>query len=350
MTDSVVGPVAGTAPALVAFGELMLRLDPMAGDRLVQAGGFEARYTGAEANVAASLAGWGLDAHLVSAVPDHALGDACLAYLRRFGVSTSAVLRRPGRLGLLFHEPGGAGRSPVVLYDRGRSVFAECDPAAYDWEALLGGRSWLHLSGTALALSDRTRAAVSEAVGAARRLGLGVSLDLNYRAALWGPAEAGEAIGALLPDVDLLLGSGADAAAVFGLEPPDPWGPGVVRSQVRLAERLRARFGVRGVAGTVRVSAPDGAAALHGLLVDDAGAHLSAWHRILDPTGRIGTGDAFAAGLLRGFLLGHPPAPTVEFAAAAAHLKQSVRGDVNVVTVDEVEAVVAGATTDRVRR
>jgi 2-dehydro-3-deoxygluconokinase len=343
-------PAAGAAPALVAFGELMLRLDPVAGDRLVQAGAFEARYTGAEANVAASLAGWGVDAHLVSAVPDHALGAACLAYLRRFGVGTSGVLRRPGRLGLLFHEPGGAGRSPVVLYDRGGSVFAECDPAAYDWAALLGGRSWLHLSGTALALSDRTRAAVADAVAAARQLGLGVSLDLNYRAALWGAVEAGEVIGALLPEVDLLLGSGADAAALFGLEMPDEWGPGVVKSQISVAERLRERFGLRGVAGTVRVSGPDGAAALHGLLVDDAGAHVSAWHPILDPTGRIGTGDAFAAGLLRGFLLGHPSVPTVEFAAAAAHLKQSVRGDVNVVTVDEVEDVVGGTTTDRVRR
>jgi 2-dehydro-3-deoxygluconokinase len=265
-------------------------------------------------------------------------------------VGTAAVLRRPGRLGLLFHEPGGAGRSPEVLYDRDGSVFAQCDPAAYDWGVLLSGRSWLHLSGTALALSDRTRAAVADAVAAARRIGVGVSLDLNYRAALWSPAEAGEVIGALLPEVDLLLGSGQDAAVVFGLEAPDPWGPGVVKSQIRLAERLRERFGLRGVAGTVRVSAPDGAAALHGLLVDDAGVHVSAWHRILDPTGRIGTGDAFAAGLLWGLLLGQPSAATVQFAAAAAHLKQSVRGDVNVVTVDEVEAVVAGAATDRVRR
>ena len=348
---SDVSPEAGSRPAsLVAFGELMLRLDPPSGDRFVQAGSFDARYTGAEANVAASLALWGVPSELVSAVPDHALGDACLSYLRQFGVGTSGVLRRPGRLGLLFHEMGGAGRPPVVLYDRAGSVFAECDPAAYDWDALLGGHTWLHLSGTALALGPRVRSAVDDAVNAARRLGLGVSLDLNYRSALWDRAEAGQVIGDQLAGVDVLLGSGPDAASLFGFEPPQPWGPGVLKSHARLAERLRDRFGLRAVAGTVRVAAPDQAMALHGLLVDEDGEQVSAWHRILDPTGRIGTGDAFAAGVLRGLLLGHSSEETVEFAAAAAHLKQSIRGDVNVVTVEEVEAVMAGAGTDQVRR
>ena len=187
-------------------------------------------------------------------------------------------------------------------------------------------------------------------MNAARRLGLGVSLDLNYRSALWDRAEAGQVIGDQLAGVDVLLGSGSDAASLFGFEPPQPWGPGVVKSHARLAERLRDRFGLRAVAGTVRVAAPDRAMALHGLLVDDDGEQVSAWHQILDATGRIGTGDAFAAGVLRGVLLGHPAEETVEFAAAAAHLKQSIRGDVNVVTVDEVEAVVAGAATDQVRR
>ena len=284
----------------MAFGELMLRLDRSLGDRLVQAGSFDARYTGAEANVAASLALWGVPSELVSAVPDQALGDACLSYLRQFGVGTSGVLRRPGRLGLLFHEMGGAGRPPIVLYDRDGSVFAECDPAAYDWDALLGGHTWLHLSGTALALGPRVRSAVDDAVNAARRLGLGVSLDLNYRSALWDRAEAGQVIGDQLAGVDVLLGSGPDAASLFGFEPPQPWGPGVVKSHVRLAERLRDRFGLRAVAGTVRVAAPDQAMALHGLLVDEDGEQVSAWHQILDPTGRIGTGDAFAAGVLRG--------------------------------------------------
>jgi 2-dehydro-3-deoxygluconokinase len=341
---------AQSSPSVVAFGELMLRLDPSDGDRLVQASAFEARYTGAEANVAASLALWGVRAELVSAVPDHAVGDACLGYLRRFGVGTSGVLRRPGRLGVLYHEPGGAGRSPSVIYDRAGSVFAACDPAAYDWETLLTGHSWLHLSGTALALGPAARTAVDEAVVAARQLGLGVSLDLNYRAALWDRAEAGRALGERLGAVDVLLGSGADAAALLGLEAPHEWGPGVVQSHVRLAARLRERFGLRAVAGTVRVAAPEGGSALHGVLADRSGERVSAWHQILDPTGRIGTGDAFAAGLLRGVLRGDDSAQTVEFAAAAAHLKQSIRGDVNVVSVDEVQSVVDRASTDRVRR
>ena len=337
-------------PSLVAFGELLLRLDPSADDRLMQAAAFEARYTGAEANVAAALALWGVAAELVSAVPDHPLGDACLAYLRRFGVGTAGVLRRPGRLGLLFHEMGGAGRGPSVIYDRAGSTFAACDPAAYDWQRLLAGRSWLHLSGTALALGDGVRTAVDEALGAARRLGVRVSLDLNYRAALWDPAEAGQVIGDRLGAVDVLLGSGSDAASLFDLEPPDGWGADGLDSHVSLARRLRERFGLRAVAGTARVVDAGNTVALRGLLVDESGEQVSAAYPIVDATGRIGTGDAFAAGLLRGLLVGHPGHRAVEFAAAAAHLKQSIRGDVNVVTVDEIERLVDGEASDRVRR
>ena len=325
----------------VAFGELLLRLDAPAGDRLVQADCFEARYTGSEANVAASLVKFGLPAEVVSAVPGGALGDACLSYLRRFGVGVDHVVRRPGRLGLLFHEPGGVGRPPVVIYDRAGSVFATAGPDAYDWPAILDGRSWLHISGTAPALGAGVRTAVHRAMLAARELGVGVSLDLNYRSALWSLADAGRVLAGLAPLADILLGSGPDAAAMFGLDLPSA----AIAEHVRLAKRLCERFELRAVAGTARLNGH-----LHGLLVDGDGSYVSKGHPILDPVGRIGTGDAFAAGLLRGILAGTPPARTVEFAAAAAHLKQSIRGDVNLVTVAEVDAAVAGDPADRVVR
>jgi 2-dehydro-3-deoxygluconokinase len=144
-------PTPARAPSLVAFGELMLRLDPVDGLRLVQADRFAAHFTGAEANVAASLAGWGIPSSLVSAVPDHAIGRACIGYLRRFGVETGNIIHRPSRLGVIFVDPGGAGRSTQVIYDRAASVFATCDPDAYDWPTALAGFGWLHVSGTVAA-------------------------------------------------------------------------------------------------------------------------------------------------------------------------------------------------------
>jgi 2-dehydro-3-deoxygluconokinase len=185
---------------------------------------------------------------------------------------------------------------------------------------------------------------------AARELGLGVSLDLNYRSALWSLADAGRVLAELLPYADIMLGSGRDAAAMFRLDLPGDDDPGALAGHCRLAGHLRERFGLRAVAGTARLPAADGSRRLHGLLVDEQGAYVSAGYPVLDPMGRIGTGDAFAAGLLRGILSGTPPARTVEFAAAAAHLKQSIRGDVNLVTVAEVDAVLAGASADRIVR
>jgi 2-dehydro-3-deoxygluconokinase len=339
---------------VVAFGELMLRLDAPSGDRLVQADAFEARYTGAEANVAASLSGFGIGAELVSVVPDHDLGTACLAYLRRFGVGTDHVLRRPGRLGLLFCELGGAGRAPAVLYDRAGSAFATCDPADYDWPAVLSGRSWLHVSGTAPALGQPVRAALDDALDAARALAVPVSLDLNYRASLWSRAEAASILEPLLHRVDVLLGSGPDAADLFGVRgDPDEGDAGVgwsTERHVQVADVLRERFDLVAVAGTVRRRRANGVDDLVGLAVDAGGAQVSRAYPIVDPIGRIGTGDAFAAGLLQGVLTGRPLTETVEFATAAAHLKQSIKGDVNLVTVAEVEAAMTGGPTDRVRR
>jgi 2-dehydro-3-deoxygluconokinase len=346
----VIGDATRRPPSLVAFGELLLRLDAPVGDRLVQAGSFEARYTGSEANVAASLVGFGLAAEVVSVVPDDALGEACLSYLRRFGVGVGQVVRRPGRLGLLFHEHGGVGRAPVVVYDRAGSVFATAEPDGYDWRTLLAGRSWLHISGTAPALGPGVRTAVGQAMRAARELGLGVSLDLNYRPTLWSLADAGPVLAELLPHADIMLGSGRDAAALFGLDLPGDDDPGALAGQIRLAGRLRERFGLRAVAGTARLPGTGGSRRLHGLLVDGQGSYVSEGYPVLDAVGRIGTGDAFAAGLLHGILSGSPSAQTVRFAAAAAHLKQSIRGDVNLVTVAEVNALLAGAPADRVVR
>lgn len=339
--------------SLVAFGELMLRLDPPQAGRLATAEAFEARYTGAEANVAASLAGFGVATEVVSVVPDNTIGQACVNSLRRFGVGTSLIQRRPGRLGVLFHEQGGAGRPPVVLYDRAGSAFAVTDSAAYDWPKILSGRSWLHVSGTAGALGPRVREALHAAVATAHEGGLGVSLDLNYRASLWSLEEAGAALRPVLEHVTVLLGVGAEAAAMFGLglrSRDGLAGDSTLEDHIALAEQLVEMFGLDAAAGTRRSGDEDGTVLLQGLLANAKGSHVSRPYPVVDDIGRIGTGDAFAAGLLRGVLEGRPSQETVEFAAAAAHLKQSIHGDINTVTLAEVTAVMVGTTLDRIQR
>lgn len=338
-------------PSVVGFGELLLRLDPPGELRLRQAGSFEARYTGAEANVVASLAGFGIPGRLCGAVPDDELGEACLAYLRRYDLDTSMVLRAPGRLGLFFAEAGGAGRPPRVVYDRAGSVYARTGADAYDWPAIFDGQGWLHVAGTAAAVGAPAAAAVGEAMRAARSLGLGVSLDVNYRAALWTQARAAQVLTPLLEHVTVLLGSGSDAATIFGSPTrPDGSDAGLVEEHLRQAEQLRARFDLALVAGTVRRRGSSGLLQLQGIAAGPSGTSVSREYPVLDGLGRIGTGDAFSAGILRGVLLAHDLERTVEFAAAAAHLKQSIAGDVNLVTVAEVEDAVLGRDPDRIAR
>ncbi|HUB41988.1 MAG TPA: sugar kinase [Streptosporangiaceae bacterium] len=340
-------------PSCVTFGEVMLRLDPEDGARLVQAGSFEVRFTGAEANVAASLAQFGVSAAVVSAVPDHALGDAALAFLRRFGVDVRNVVRGPGRLGLLYVETGGAGRPGEVIYDRANSLFALTAPEAYDWTAILDGQDWLHVSGTAAAVGAASAAALDSALSAAHRAGVTVSLDVNYRARLWDNNQAGHALRPLLDRVDVLLGLGGEAVSMLGLAAPAGWAAGEPLSSSQLAaaaEDARERFGLTAVASIDRCPGSGGAVMLRGLLSTATGTVTSRAHPVLDQRGRVGTGDAYAAGLIRGLLLGSQPQDAVEFAAAAAHLKQSVAGDINIASVAEVEYAANETSPARLRR
>jgi 2-dehydro-3-deoxygluconokinase len=332
--------------SVTCFGELLMRLDAPSGWRLVQTDRLDVSYTGAEANVAVSLAVLGLPSSVVSVVPDNPVGRACINALRRYGVECGDVGQAPGRLGVFFHEPGGAGRAAQVLYDRAGSAFASSDPSCYDWPAILGRSRWLHVSGTAPAVSAGAAEALRQGLSTARSLGVPVSLDLNYRATLWSPEQARAALTPLLADVDLFLGAGPDAVRIFDL--------GLDADRLDLdghqlvAERLRDDFGLARVAATVRELR--GTATLTGLFLDADGVSVSRSHPVVDSLGRIGTGDAFAAGLLYGHLTGRDRQATVDLAAAAAHLKQSIAKDFNLVTLAEMEAVVAGESEDRVRR
>ena len=339
--------------SFVGFGEVLLRLNPPGAERLRQAGSFEVRYSGAEANVGVSLANFGLAAFAVTKVPDTDLGQACLDYLRRFGLNTDYAVRGGGRLGIFYLETGASQRPSKVVYDRAGSSFASSGPGDYDWDAILRDKAWLHFSGTAPALGPGVVQALEEGLALARQRGITTSCDLNYRAKLWTPEEAGRVMSRLMPSVDLLLGNEEDAEKVFGIRARGSdaaAGTLVVDSHKTVAVQLASRFGFRFVATTLRESISASANRWAGLLYDGDRHYLSRQYLIDPIVDRVGGGDSFAGGLIYGLLTGLGLQETVEFAAAASCLKHSVPGDFNLASVAEVNALVAGDATGRVQR
>lgn len=326
-------------PKVVTFGEMLLRLDTPGQQRFVQAEQFTARYTGGEANVAVALTQWGVPTFAVSKVPEHEIGQACVNMLRRYGVNTDHVLRGGDRLGILYVETGASQRASKVIYDRADTSFRTLKRGELDWKAILSGRDWLHITGTAPALGENVRAVVREGLRAAKRLGVTVSLDVNYRASLWPVSEARRVLGGLLRDVDVLVGTTHDAAALFDID----------GEPAESAQALRKRFGLRAVAYTVRGGVGASGGSFAGLLCDAKGVAES---RCCDMqfVDRIGGGDAFAAGLIYAMMQGWPRARAAEFAAAAGVLKHSVPGDFNLVSLDDVHSLASGDGSGRIRR
>jgi len=329
---------------VVCFGELLLRLSAPAGELLLQSPHLQARFGGAEANVAVSLARWGHDARLVGRLPADALGDAARAEVRRHGVDVSAVTPGEGRMGLYYLTPGAVLRPSEVLYDRAGSAFALTPPSAYDWNALLAGAQWLHLSGVTPAVGPLAAEAALEAAAAARRLGVKVAFDGNYRSKLWAAwgGDAAGILGRLLAQADLAFVDERDLALVFGR------GFEAASVHERRREAAVAAFEafphLQHLAATVRVQHAVDDQELSGLMFERGGGETAAGpYRLTGVVDRIGAGDAFAAGVLHGLLAGEPP---LAFGLAAAAQKHSVAGDFNLVSVDEVRALVRGGGLD----
>jgi 2-dehydro-3-deoxygluconokinase len=338
---------------MVAFGELLLRLNPPSHERIVQASHFEVRFTGAEANVAVLLAGLGAEAACVSRVPATEIGQACVDFLRRFGVDTRHILRGGERLGLFYLETGVAQRPSKVIYDRDHSALRSVERAELDWPTILEGASWFHFSGTAPALGDRVQAVLREGLELARARGIRVSCDLNYRARLWSPDQARASMTSLMPLVDVLIGNEEDAGIVFGIraEGSDVTrGDLVVSSYQRVAERLMETFGFGHVATTLRTSLSASVNRWAGLLYDGHEHHLSRSYEISPIVDRVGGGDSFSAGLIFGLAQGWAPQDCLEFAVAASCLKHSVPGDLALISRAEIDALLAGDASGRVQR
>jgi 2-dehydro-3-deoxygluconokinase len=339
--------------AVVLFGELMMRLSTKRHERIVQAREFDVSYSGAEANLGVSLGGYGVQSYVVSAVPDNATGDACLAYMRQFPLSLEHVKRGGSRLGIYFVETGAAQRPSTFLYNRKGSAITELRPGDLDWPAILAGKCWFHVTGITPALADSVAEITKEACAAAHRLGLTVSLDLNFRRKLWSPDKAREVLTGLMPYVSVLFTNEEEAATVFGVTADDA---GVTSGRVAapgyegVARRLRDMFDLRFVSITLRESLSATANGWSGMLYDGERFYTSRKYHIDYIVDRIGGGDAYSAGIIYGLLTGQDLQETVEFAAAASCLKHSIHGDVNLVSFDEVLALMEGDGSGRIQR
>ncbi|MDZ4686880.1 MAG: sugar kinase, partial [Planctomycetaceae bacterium] len=286
-----------------------------------------------------ALSQWGQPAAIVSKVPAHELGQACVNQFRRYGVDTQHVRRGGDRLGLFFVETGASQRGTKVIYDRLHSSFRTLDPAEFDWPTILDGAAWFHFSGTAPALGDNVRRSLTDALAAAKSRRIPVSFDCSYRSTLWSIDEARRVLPPLLESVDVYFGSESDLTTFFD----------VTKTGRDGIAAFRQRYGIDTVAFTERTVTETGVNRYWGLLArGDEIVESRAYD--IDVVDRIGAGDAFAAGVIRGLLRSDPLASTVEFATAAAVLKHSIPGDFALVGVAEVEALVAGAATARVQR
>ncbi len=337
---------------IVTFGEIMMRLAPTGYLRMSQTKQLEMTFGGGEANVAVSLANYGKEARFVTGLPDNDIGAACKGELRRWGVDISKIITNPGRMGIYFCEKGASQRPSKVIYDRADSVVSKLSATDFDWDNILEGAEWFHFTGITPALSDSMAEATLAACQTAKKKGIPISCDLNYRKKLWSREKAGKVMGELMPYVDLLIANEEDAADVFGIHAA---ASNITKGEINLdgyrsvAEQLIARFGVKKVAITLRESVSASCNHWSALLYDGKELYVSKKYtmQIVD---RVGGGDSFGGGLIYGLTEGYDCQKALEFAVAASCLKHSIEGDFNAVSVAEVTALAGGDGSGRVQR
>jgi 2-dehydro-3-deoxygluconokinase len=338
----------------VTFGEIMLRLKPPGSERFFQSPVLEATFGGGEANVATALARFGCDTGYVSVIPANAIGDACVGELRRHGIDTSPVVRKGGRLGIYFLEAGANQRPSVVIYDRAGASIAEARPGDIDWHKSLAGAGWFHITGITPAISASAAELSLEAVRKARALGLTVSCDLNYRKNLWKYGKsAPEVMGELVTSVDVAIANEEDCQKALGVSVDVDVESGKLQSEQyrALAEKvLAAHPSLKKIAITLRESRSADQNGWSAVLHTGDEFLVSRHYDINDIVDRVGSGDTFAAGLIYGLTNLAGPKEALEFATAASCLKHSIPGDLPLLTVAEVKALVSGSGSGRVQR
>ncbi|MEA5050284.1 MAG: sugar kinase [Oscillospiraceae bacterium] len=337
---------------VITFGEIMLRLEPENYLRFVQCDHYQALYGGGEANVAVSLANFGVDAAFVTKLPAHEIGQGAVNTLRRFGVDTRFITRGGDRVGIYFIEKGASQRASKVIYDRAHSAIADAVPGDFDWDAIFDGADWFHFTGITPALGGHLPEICEQACRAAKARGMKISCDLNYRKKLWTCDEARACMTKLVKFVDVCIANEEDAKDVFGIAAAQTdisAGKLSAEGYKSVAKQLADTFGFEKVAITLRgsISANDNVWAA--MLYNGSEYLFSKSYnvRIVD---RVGGGDSFGAGLIYGIRAGKSDRDALEFAVAASCLKHSIEGDMNMVSAEEVEKLAQGDGSGRVQR
>ena len=337
---------------VVTFGELMLRLAPNGYYRFFQNDQMQATFGGSEANVAVSLANYGLDSVYVTKLPEHAIGQAAVNSLRYFGVDTSKIVRGGERVGIYYLEKGASQRASVCVYDRKYSAISEAAVSDFDWDSIFEGADWFYFSGITPALSDNLEQICIEACKAAKRHDVTVCCDTNYRSKLWTLGKASQVMTEFMNYVDVCITNPGDAKDLFGIisdkegfDLKDPDNDGAKS----IARKLKEKFPFKQVALTLRTNTSASDNTWAGMLYDGEDYNFSKKYHlhIID---RVGGGDSFGSGLIYALLTGKSSKDAIEFAVAASALKHSIEGDYNRVSVAEVERLAGGDGSGRVQR
>jgi 2-dehydro-3-deoxygluconokinase len=342
--------------AVVTFGEIMLRLKSPGFERFLQTPAFEATFGGGEANVAVSLANFGMEAVFVTVLPKNDIALGCVRELRGFGVDVSKIAWGDGRMGIYFLENGAVQRPSKVIYDREGTAMAMAKPGDIDWKAAFDGAAWFHVTGITPALSESAARLTIEAAETARAMGLSVSCDLNYRKNLWKYGKrADEVMPGIVRFADTVIANEEDIQKALGISQESAAGAEVGEIDVdqyrRLALSVMERFlNVRRVAITLRESKSASHNDWSACLYDGERFLLSRKYQITHIVDRVGGGDSFSAGLIYGLNAYQDAGSALEFAAAASCLKHTISGDYNQVSVSEVESLMKGSGSGRVQR
>ena len=339
---------------VVTFGELMVRLQPYNYERFVQASTLEFTFGGGEANVAVSLANYGVDAAFVTKLPAHACGQGAGHRRRRYGVATSMIVRGGDRVGIYYHEKGASQRGSVCIYDRANSAIQLAQPSDFDWDKIFEGVDWFHFTGITPALGENVVEICRQACKAAKAHGVKISCDLNYRGKLWTREQARAAMTDLCQYVDVCISNEEDAKDVFGIEAEatDIYGGTLNHEGYKsVAKQLADKFHFEKVAITLRESHSASDNGWSAMLYDAAtGEYCFSKKYELRIIDRVGGGDSFGGGLIYALLNGKSTQDAVEFAVAASALKHSIEGDYNMVSVSEVEKLAGGDGSGRIQR
>lgn len=337
---------------IVTMGEIMLRLSTPGQSRFVQADSFDVNYGGGEANVAVSCANYGHEAWFVTKLPAHEIGQAALNSLRRYGVHTNHIARGGDRLGIYYLETGASMRPSKVIYDRAGSSIAEAQPTDFDFDCIFEGADWFHWSGITTAISDASAECLRLACVAAKKVGVTVSCDLNFRKKLWSSEKAQSVMRPLMQYVDVCIGNEEDAELCLGFRPESNVEAGSTDAEgyKGIFRGMMREFGFKYVVSTLRESFSATHNGWKAMVYDGKEFYVSKRYDIAPIIDRVGGGDSFSGGMIHGLLTKPTQAEALEFAVAASALKHTIPGDVNLVSEAEVEALAGGAANGRVQR